>query len=476
MGTLKLIKEKYTIYRWTICGLLFFTTTINYLNRQILSLLQPLIKYDFHWSDSDYGTITATISLAYAFTLPSVGRIIDKLSPKSSVTIIIAMWSTIACLSALSCFLIEKIVDLPDSEVLCMVTNRAVLDKITSWSILIFVVIGCIIAMGEAGNFPSITKAAIECFPNEKLSFATDLFNSGVVVGIILAALISPFLATAIGWSKTFLVFGIIGFICLILWLLLYRSPQKNASKNNAKSACKSQDNNKGETVFCDPQKKISIFSYLKYRQVWAFAFGKLMTDGVWWFFIFWTPAYLVAEYGLKMTELALPMALLYFITVFGSIFVGKLPNYYVNKGMESYSDRMRTMIIIALFSLLVLFVQPLGHLKLWNGNGYWIAIILIGLSGLAHRAWAANILPTLGVMIPNEAITSISCIGGMAGGIGSFVIQKCSGIILDYSLVEWGSKYKGYTIIFTFCALAYLIGWNIIKILVPQFKPIENA
>lgn len=224
-----------------------------------------------------------------------------------------------------------------------------------------------------------------------------------------------------------------------------------------------------------EPKQKVSILKCFKYRQTWAFAVGKFMTDGVWWFFLFWTPAYLGAEYGMEMTDMALPIGILYTITVFGSVFGGKFPTYFINKGMNPYAGRMKAMFIIALFPLLILLAQPLGHLEILGDNGYWIPIILIGIGGSAHQAWSANIFSTVGDMFPKKAIATVTGIGGMAGGLSSFFLQKGSGMLFDYSLVEWGSKSTGYSIVFTFCALAYIVGWLIMKFLVPSFKPIED-
>ena len=197
------------------------------------------------------------------------------------------------------------------------------------------------------------------------------------------------------------------------------------------------------------------------------------MTDGVWWFFLFWTPAYLKAEYGMSPSEVALPIGVLYTITVFGSVFGGKFPTFFINKGMNPYAGRMRAMLIIAFIPLLVLLAQPFGHISALGNLAYWVPVILIGLGAPAHQAWSANIFTTVGDMFPKSAVATIIGIGGMAGGIGSFIINKGSGILFDYSLLEWGSKTPGYTIVFSFCAVAYLIGWVVMKTLVPKYKPI---
>jgi len=210
--------------------------------------------------------------------------------------------------------------------------------------------------------------------------------------------------------------------------------------------------------------------------------FGKFLTDGVWWFFLFWTPAYLKAEYHMGTEEIAIPIGVLYTLTVFGSVFGGKFPTYFINKGMNPYDGRMRAMLIIAFFPLVVLLAQPLGHITALGDSGYWIPVILIGIGCSAHQAWSANIFTTVGDMFPKSAVATVTGIGGMAGGISSFLINKGSGVLFDYSDKTWqgieflGSSGKsiGYLIIFSICAVAYLLGWTVMKTLVPKYKVIQ--
>ncbi|MBK5720488.1 MFS transporter [Dysgonomonas sp. Marseille-P4677] len=475
MNTLNKINEHMTTYRWTICALLFFATTINYLDRQVLSLLQPMLEEEFHWTDSDYGTITSVFSLGYAFCMLFAGRFIDKMGTKKGYAIAIAVWSAAACLHAVCGLITEQITGLPDADALRNATGPIV-GTIATTSIITFVIARLLLALGEAGNFPAAIKATAEYFPKRDRAFATGIFNSGANVGAILAPLTVPFMADAWGWEMAFIVVGAVGFIWLIFWLMLYKDPKNNPDMNDAERAYINQDyaeEKAEESKAKEP--KVPFKQCFKYKQTWAFAFGKFMTDGVWWFFLFWTPAYLKAEYGMQATEIALPIGILYTITVFGSVFGGKFPTYFINKGMNPYAGRMKAMFIIALFPLFILLAQPLGHLEVLGGYGYWIPIVLIGIGGAAHQAWSANIFSTIGDMFPKRAIATITGIGGMAGGIGSFFIQKGSGMLFDYSFLEWGSKTQGYTIVFSFCAVAYLIGWIVMKFLVPKFKPITD-
>jgi len=474
MSTIGKINEKMTQYRWTICSLLFLATTINYLDRQVLSLLQPILAEEFHWTDSDYGTITAIFSLAYAISMLFAGRFVDKLGTRKGYAWAIAVWSLAAMLHALCGLATEWWTGIPDAKGLTNATGDVV-ATISLVSVVMFVIARILLAFGESANFPAAIKATAEYFPKRDRAFATGLFNSGANVGAILAPLTVPFMAKAWGWETAFLVIGAVGFLWLAAWLIFYKPIETNTKVNAAERAYINQDDitdkvTADETV---KVKKMTFGQALKFKQTWAFAFGKFMTDGVWWFFLFWTPAYLKAEYGMLPDQIALPIGILYTITVFGSVFGGKFPTYFINKGMNPYAGRMRAMLIIAFFPLLVLLAQPFGHLEALGNSAFWIPVLLIGIGGSAHQAWSANIFTTVGDMFPKSAVATIVGIGGMAGGIGSFIINKGSGVLFDYSLAEWGSKTPGYTIVFAFCAVAYLIGWSVMKTLVPKYKPI---
>ncbi|MCD8030705.1 MAG: MFS transporter [Bacteroides sp.] len=475
MSTFQKVNEKMTNYRWTICALLFAATTINYLDRQVLSLLQPLLAEEFHWTDSDYGTITAIFSLAYAISMLVAGRFVDRLGTRKGYAWAIAIWSLSAIIHTLCGLATEWRTGLPDADALRAATDPAVVATIATVSVIMFVIARIVLAFGEAGNFPAAIKATAEYFPKRDRAFATGIFNSGANVGAIVAPLSVPVMAELWGWETAFIVVGAVGFIWLIFWLWLYEDPKSNKRMNDAERNYILQDDleTPAQVETTEKGPKLSYLDCLKYKQTWAFAFGKFMTDGVWWFFLFWTPAYLKAEYQMTGTDIALPIAILYTITVVGSIFGGKFPTYFINKGMDPYAGRMRAMLIIAFFPLVVLLAQPLGHVEALGGYGYWIPILLIAIGGSAHQAWSANIFSTVGDMFPKSAIATITGIGGMAGGIGSFFINKGSGILFDYSEMAWGTKSTGYAIVFGFCAVAYLIGWIVMKTLVPKYKPI---
>ncbi len=468
---------KMTNYRWLICSMLFFATTVNYLDRQVLSLLQPILEEEFHWTDNDYGTITAIFSLVYAVAMLFAGRFVDRVGTKRGYAWSIAVWSLGAGVHAVCGMVTERLTGLPDSAALRAAQGADLVGQIAVISVTAFIICRCVLAIGEAGNFPAAIKATAEYFPKKDRAFATGIFNSGANVGAIVAPLTVPVMAELWGWEAAFVIVGLIGFLWLGFWVFIYRKPEENRRMNAAERAYIEQDAATTEAGVQEeePDRRISFWQCLRYRQTWAFAFGKFMTDGVWWFFLFWTPAYLKAQYGMVGTEIAWPIAILYTITVFGSVFGGKFPTYFIDRGMDPYAGRMRAMLIIAFFPLVVLAAQPLG------GISYWVPILLIAVGASAHQAWSANIFSTIGDMFPKRAIATITGIGGMAGGIGSFFIQKGAGMLFTYSdqaalrFLGFEGKPAGYAIAFIFCALAYLIAWTVMKTLVPRYKPITD-
>ena len=476
MSALGNVNQQMTRYRWVICAMLFFATTVNYLDRQVLSLLQPMLEEEFHWTDNDYGTITAIFSLFYAISMLFAGRFIDWMGTRKGYAWSIAVWSAGAALHALCGVLTEKWVGLPDADALrAVAAGTDLAATISMVSVTFFIIARCVLALGEAGNFPAAIKATAEYFPKKDRAFATGIFNSGANVGAIVAPLTVPLMAELWGWEMAFIIVGLIGFIWMGIWLFIYKPIADNPKVNDAERAYIQQDDAELTPDEIEPENesKLSFIECLGFKQTWAFAFGKLMTDGVWWFFLFWTPAYLKIQYNMEGTQIAWPIAILYSITVIGSVFGGKFPTYFINRGMNPYAGRMRAMLIIAFFPLVVLFAQPLGYIS------YWVPILLISVGASAHQAWSANIFSTVGDMFPKSAIATITGIGGMAGGIGSFFIQKGAGMLFTYSgdtnmqFMGFEGKPAGYAIVFIFCAVAYLIGWIVMKMLVPKYKVI---
>ncbi len=471
--------SKMTNYRWVICAMLFFATTINYLDRQVLSLTWvDFIAPEFHWTNTHYGYITAAFSLLYAISMLFAGRFIDWMDTKKGFLWAIGVWSVGACIHAF-CGIATAGITTGNwlvgfegaRELIGTVEN---VGRVINVSVVLFIIARFVLALGEAGNFPAAIKATAEYFPKKDRAFSTSIFNAGATVGALAAPISIPFIAKAFGWEMAFIIIGALGFIWMGFWIFLYKKPDKNPRVNQAELVYIQQDEKDEEVpVEKTEEKKMSFIDCFKYRQTWAFAIGKFMTDGVWWFFLFWAPAYLNSVYGMSSTDAAFPLFVLYMITLL-SIIGGWLPSYFVDKkGMNPYAGRMRAMLIFAFFPLLALLAQPLGHIT------YWIPVIIIGIAGAAHQAWSANIFSTVGDMFPKSAIATVTGIGGMAGGVASFIINRSSGVLFDYTettqmqFMGFTGIEAGYFIIFSICAVAYLIGWIIMKTLVPKYKPI---
>lgn len=471
-----------TNYRWTICAMLFFATTVNYLDRQVLSLTwDEFIKPEFHWDESHYGIITSVFSIVYAICMLFAGRFVDWMGTKKGYLWAIGVWSAGACLHAFCGIVTEAQVGLHSAAELAAATGDTVV-VIATISMYAFLVARCILALGEAGNFPAAIKVTAEYFPKKDRAYATSIFNAGASIGALIAPLSIPFLAKAWGWEMAFIVIGALGFIWMGLWVFMYSAPAKSKHVNEAELEYIEQDKHEDkETALEDVKeeaeegKKLSFLKCFTYKQTWAFAFGKFMTDGVWWFFLFWTPSYLNTQFGIKTSE-GLGVALiftLYAITML-SIYGGKLPTIIINKtGLNPYAARMKAMLIFAFFPLVVLLAQPLGTIS------PWFPVILIGIGGAAHQSWSANIFSTVGDMFPKAAIATITGIGGMAGGVGSMLLQYSAGELfvhadkVQMTFMGFVGKPAGYFIIFCICAVAYLIGWIVMKALVPKYKPI---
>ena len=446
-------------YRWTICALLFFATTINYLDRQVLSLLKPMLEDEFDWTNSQYANIASAFQFTYAVCLLFAGRIIDKLGTKKGYAWAIILWSIGAIVHALA---------IPIGEVLVSTLGWIGLAAVPV-SVMGFIFSRAVLAVGEAGNFPAAIKATAEYFPKKERSFATGIFNSGTNIGAILAPLSVPWIAEKYGWETAFIVIGAIGFLWLIFWYMYYEPPHLQKRMGQAEReyilASDAAEVAQQSTTNGD---KVNWASLFKYKQTWAFSIGKFLTDGVWWFFLFWLPAYLKDQYGMTGTEIILPLVVLYSLTMVGSIGGGWFPVYFINKGYNAYDGRLRAMFVIALFPLVVLAAQPLG------GISFWMPVILIGIGASAHQAWSANIFTTVSDMFPQKAIGSVVGIGGMAGGIGGVIVTKVGGALFDH-YKALGHIETGYTIMFAFCATAYLVAWVIMKSLVPKFKLITD-
>ena len=460
---------KMSNFRWIICGLLFLATTINYMDRQVLSLTwKDFIAPDFHWTDDDYGTITGLFSVFYAIANLFAGKFIDWMGTKKGYLIAIFVWSVGACMHAACGW---TAIGLAGGSVVAL----------TTISVWLFLACRMILAVGEAGNFPAAIKVTAEYFPKKDRAFATSIFNSGASVGALAAPATIPLLARAWGWEMAFIIIGVLGFFWMGLWAWLYDKPARNSRVNQAELNYIEQDVDIAtvqDRQNVKEEETISFFKCFTFRQTWSFIVGKFMTDGVWWFFLFWAPAYFSDVYHYTSDS---PMGILLIFTLYAIVTVvsiggGYLPKYFVEKrGMNPYLGRMRAMFIFACFPLLGLLAQPLGAYSAW-----WPAI-LIGFLGAGHQAWSANLYSTIGDMFPKSTIGTITGIGTMAGGLASFGINKGSGLFFTwadaqgqaFSFFGFDGKPAAYMVVFSICAVAYLIGWVIMKGLVPKYKPI---
>lgn len=477
-----------TNYRWVVCSMLFLATAINYMDRQVLSLTwKDFISPEFGWTDADYGIITGCFSIVYAVSMLLVGKFIDHVGARKGYLWAIGLWSVGACLHAFCGIITNGILG---GDWLCSFAearnNLSVIRlagdtlwTVSSVSVWLFLVSRCVLAVGESGNFPSAIKITAEFFPKKDRGFATSIFNSGAQIGALLAPFIIPLLARTWGWEMSFLIVGAIGFIWMGVWVFVYAPPSKCPYVNSAELSYIEQDNELQveRKLQANKESVMSIWKCLTYRQTWAVVVGRFLPDGVWWFFLFWAPAYVHDVYGYS-SDSSLGMWLiftLYLISML-SILGGYLPTMFIKRdGLNPYAGRMRAMLIYAFFPLLGLVAQPLGH---WS---YWFPIIIIGIIGAAHQSWSANVYSVVSDMFPKSAVATVTGIGGMSGGIGCLLFNMCSGYLFTYAkntrMEFFGFKgiEAGYMIVFVVASLGYLLSWIIIKLLVPKYKLIKN-
>ena len=453
------------------------------MDRQVLSLTwKDYIAPEFHWTDSDYGTITGFFSIFYAVVGLFAGRFVDWMGTKKGFLWAIGVWSLGACLHAACGWATMMIEGVESVEALKAIeAGSTAALAVASVSVWLFLACRAVLALGEAGNFPAAMKTTAEYFPKKDRALATSLFNAGSSVGALAAPLTIPILASKFGWEMAFIIIGVLGFLWMGFWVFMYDKPSKSKHVNAAELAYIRQDEDEpAADTEAEEKSTIPFLKCFTYRQTWSFIVGKFFTDGVWWFYLFWAPAYFQDQFGYKASS-GMGMSLivtLYAIVTVISIFGGYLPKMFVEKkGMHPYNGRMLAMLIFAFFPLFALFAQPMGQYSAW-----WPAII-IGLAGAGHQAWSANLFSTIGDMFPKSAIATITGIGGMAGGISSFIINLSAGRLFDYSasmgaeftFLGFEGKEAGYMIVFCICAVAYLIAWSIMKALVPKYKKIEE-
>ncbi len=431
--------EKIGKYRWTICTLIFFATTINYLDRAVISLLKSDLTKEFNWTETDYSNLVIAFQVSYAIGMLGVGRFIDKVGTKMGYALSLIAWSMAAMGHALV---------------------RSTLGFFIARSAL---------GITEAGNFPAAIKTTAEWFPKKERAFATGIFNSGSNVGAIIAPLTVPWIAVHLGWRWAFVITGAIGLIWLLFWFIIYQVPAKHKRLSKAEYDYIHSDKDEA-TVSANTAgvvERVSWFRLLSFKQTWAFVLGKFLTDPVWWFYLFWLPAFLKAQYGLTGTDVALPIALVYTMSSVGSIGGGWLPLFLINKGWPVFKARKTSMLIYAFCVVPVVFAQWLGSYNMWY------AVLIIGFAAAAHQAWSANIFTTTSDMFPKATVASVTGLGGMSGAVGGILIASLAGKLFDH-YKALGTIETGYYIMFTICGMAYIVAWLVMHFLVPRLKPIE--
>jgi len=407
--------------RWTICALLFFATTINYIDRQVLGILttDESFRATIGWNAVDYGWINTAFKAAYAVGLLVVGGFMDRLGTRKGFSIAMVFWS----LAAMAHSFARSAVGFGAARMA--------------------------LGLGEAGNFPAAIKTVAEWFPRKERALATGIFNSGSNIGAIVAPLTVPFIAITYGWQWAFIFTGSIGFVWLIAWLLVYRRPEEDTRLSTTEFAYIRSDNE-------EPTKRIPWARLIPHRQTWAFAIGKFLTDPIWWVWLFWLPPFLNQRFGVDITKLGPPLVVIYLVADIGSIGGGWLSSALIKRGWTVNGSRKIAMLICAICVLPVVFATSTTNL--------WLSVALISLAAAAHQGWSANIFTTASDMFPKQAVGSVVGFGGMAGSVGGMILQATIGYIVTYS----GS----YFAVFIIAASAYLVALGIMQLLAPTLEP----
>ena len=439
-------------YRWVICALLFFSTTFNYLDRQVISYLHgffcaPMADGGFGWSNTDFAFLTSFFTGIYAGMTVLAGWFIDKIGTKLGLALSLIAWSIFGILNAF--------------------VGRA---------LAMHIAIRSLFAVGEAGNFPASIKTVAEWFPKRERALATAIFNSGSNFGAMVAALFVPWclihFGNERGWKMAFIITGAVGFIWLIFWFWLYDTPGRQKRLSKAEFDYIHSDEEIPVTDAAADKGKLAWWKLFGYRQAWAFFFGKFMTDGIWWFYLFWLPDYLTKQFNMTKTQVIMPTFIVYGVAIVGSIYGGSIPMTLIKKGMPVYKARMTAMFIIALAPLAVLATQYFGNVEHFGKMASVLAVAMICIGCAAHQAWSANLFTTVSDMFPKKAVGSVTGIGTAAGGISGVIIQKLAGRLTD---AFKQTPQTAYLIMFIICALSYLIAWGVMKALVPRHKPITD-
>jgi MFS transporter, ACS family, aldohexuronate transporter len=410
-------------YRWKICALLFFATTINYMDRYVLGVLAPMLQVKIGWNEIQYGYIVTAFQAAYALGLLVVGNFIDRVGTRIGYTVVICIWS----LAAMAHSLVR--------------------------SALGFGVVRFLLGLGESGNFPAAIKTVSEWFPKRERALAVGIFNSGANVGATVAPLVVPWIAVTIGWQFAFLFTGVLSASWMIMWWSTYRRPQEHQKVTAAELAYINSEPP-------DAPAKVKWLTLLQHRQTWAFLVAKFLTDPIWWFFLFWLPKFLNTEYGLSITKMGLPLIVIYNAACVGSIVGGWLPARMIKMGLSLNRARKLAMLVCATAVVPIAFAARMSSL--------WGSVALISLAIAAHQGWSANLLTLPADVFPRKAVASVVGIGGFGGSVGGMLIATFTGFLLQTT----GS----YVPIFLMAAFAYLLALGIVQLLVPNVAPLEDG
>ena len=427
-------------YRWLICALLFFASTINYVDRQVIGILKPTLQAEFGWTEIDYADIIFAFQLAYAIAFLFAGRMIDWLGTKTGYVIALVVWSVAAMAHA------EAPVFGPAAATVLSWFGLAYTASVAG-----FIVARLALGFGEAGNFPAAIKVTAEWFPRRERALATGLFNSGTNIGALLTPLVVPFITLHWGWYWAFVVTGALGFLWLLFWIPLYHPPDTHPHVSAAELAHIRSDPP-------DPPATIPWRQLLRYRQTWAFALGKFLTDPVWWLYLFWIPDFLNRNYQINLSTIGPPLVAIYLIADVGSIGGGWLSSAFLKRGWSANAGRKTAMLVCALAVLPMVFAS--------GAREMWLAVALVGIAAAAHQGWSANLFTLTTDMFPRQAVGSVVGLGGFAGAVGGMLIAKITGYILEAS----GS----YVPVFFMAAFAYLTALLVIHLLVPKLERVE--
>ena len=411
--------QKIGRYRWTICALLFFATTINYMDRQVLGILAPTLQKEIGWNETQYGAIVSWFTFAYALGYIGAGRIMDRFGTRLGFSISVFFWSLAAMAHSLA-------------------------RSVTGFGVARFA-----LGLGESGNFPASIKTVAEWFPVRERALATGIFNAGSNIGAIVTPLVVPWIALTWGWRAAFIATGTLGFIWLAFWLAIYRKPHEHPRCSARELAYIQSD----PTESVEPVKWSSL---LRLRQTWAFAIGKFLTDPIWWFYLYWLPKFLDARYGIKLASVALPLIVIYVLADVGSVGGGWLSGALIKRNWTVNAARKVTMLVAALLIVPTMFAPA--------ANGLWLSVGIVGVAAAAHQWWSANIFTLASDMFPRRALGSVVGIGGFFGAMGGVLFQRATGRVLE-------ANGHDYTPIFVVCGLAYVTALLIIHLLVPRLE-----